>query len=77
MTANKKRKAGGWAKEKIGKRIKSRQFLSRVEMASALKTFLETRSEGQSGLVVDTPVREPSILPPKSIGLRRTMGINA
>jgi hypothetical protein len=55
MTANKKRKAGGWAKEKIGKRIKSRQFLSRVEMDTALKTFLETRSEGHSGLVMDAP----------------------
>lgn len=77
MTANKKRKAGGWAKEKIGKRIKSRQFLSRAEMASALKTFLEARSEGHSGLIADTPAKESLEICKKSIGLRRTMDINA
>jgi hypothetical protein len=62
MAERKKRKPLGWAKDKIGKRLKSRQFLSRVEMDTALKMFLETRSEGHSGLVMDTPQKNVDIV---------------
>ena len=77
MAERKKRKPLGWAKDKIGKRLKSRQFLSRVEMDTALKTFLETRSEGKYGEMAAYPAKESLENPIKASGLRRAVNFHA